>query len=70
MDLKFESNKGKETFVASNDVSLLEAYLAEGSECRAFPFAVCRKDRTVGFLMIGSTRRRCTICMNKRVRRY
>ena len=32
--------KDQKGFVAPNDSSLLEAYLAVGSACRAFPFGI------------------------------
>ncbi len=51
VDLKVK--KKQKTFVAPNGGSLLEAYLAVGSACRAFPFAVCNDKKPVGFLMIG-----------------
>ena len=45
--------RDQRSYVAPNDASLLEAYLAAGSECKAFPFAVCRDGKPVGFLMVG-----------------
>ena len=51
IDLKVR--KEQKSFVAPNEGSLLEAYLAVGSECKAFPFAICNDKKLVGFLMIG-----------------
>ena len=45
--------KAQKGFVAPNDFSLLEAYLAVGSDCRAFPFGIYCDKKPVGFLMIG-----------------
>ncbi|MBQ7173005.1 MAG: GNAT family N-acetyltransferase [Clostridia bacterium] len=51
LDLKVA--KTQKNFVASNDVSIIEAYTTAGTACRAFPFAICTEKRPVGFLMIG-----------------
>ena len=53
LDLKLR--KEQKNFVASNEISIVQAYTAQGTGCSAFPFAICRdKDRKpVGFLMIG-----------------
>ena len=40
-------------FVASNTGSLAEAYVAITNGGVAFPFAICRNNKPVGFLMIG-----------------
>jgi diamine N-acetyltransferase len=45
--------KEQKNFVAANANSLLEAYLAAGSDCTAFPFAIYDDKKLVGFLMIG-----------------
>lgn len=45
--------KAQKNYVADNKDSILEAYLAEGSGCKAFPFAICNDEKPVGFLMIG-----------------
>ena len=39
--------------MAPNDISLVQAYAALGTGCQAFPFAICRDKKPVGFLMIG-----------------
>ena len=51
IDLKVK--KEQKEFVAPNDISILQAYTAIGTECRAFPFAVYHGKKAVGFLMIG-----------------
>ena len=51
LDLKVK--KEQKTFVASNDISLIQAYVAVGSDCRAFPFVIFNDKKPVGFLMIG-----------------
>lgn len=40
-------------FVAGNDESLIEAYIAITANGRAFPFGIYDGDTPVGFLMIG-----------------
>ena len=45
--------KAQKTFVAPNDISILEAYTAIGTDCTAFPFGIYRDNKPVGFLMIG-----------------
>ena len=51
LDLKVA--KAQKGFVASNDISLVQAYVAADTACRAFPFAVFNDKKAVGFLMIG-----------------
>ena len=51
LDLKVA--KTQKEFVASNDVSIIQAYTAEGTGCVAFPFAIMNGKRAVGFLMVG-----------------
>ena len=51
LDLKVA--KTQKNFVASNDISIIQAYTTEGTACRAFPFAICTEKRPIGFLMIG-----------------
>ena len=51
LDLKVaKTQKGD---VASNDISIIQAYTAIGTGCTAFPFAICNGKKPVGFLMIG-----------------
>ncbi|MBQ9545210.1 MAG: GNAT family N-acetyltransferase [Clostridia bacterium] len=45
--------KAQKDFVASNDLSLLQAFTAEGTGCSAFPFAIYNGKKPVGFVMIG-----------------
>ena len=45
--------RSQKNFVADNRDSILEAYLAVGTECKAFPFAIYNDKTPVGFLMIG-----------------
>ncbi len=40
-------------FVAPNDVSIMEAYLALSHNGHAFPFAILAEERPVGFCMVG-----------------
>ncbi len=51
VDLKVR--RDQKGFVASNDVSILQAYVCPGTGCAAFPFGVYDGERPVGFLMIG-----------------
>ena len=51
IDLKVA--KKQKTFVAPNDISILQAYVSIGTDCTAFPFVIYRDQRPVGFLMIG-----------------
>lgn len=51
IDLKVK--KHQKSFVASNDISIVQAYSAIGTKCVAMPFAICNEKRPVGFLMIG-----------------
>ena len=51
--LKLRVLDNQETFVASNDISLIEAYTAITSNGYAFPFGIYDEDTPVGFLMIG-----------------
>lgn len=45
--------KEQEYFVASNEVSIIEAYIAETGNGHAFPFGIYENDTPIGFLMIG-----------------
>lgn len=51
IDLKVK--KHQKNFVASNDISIVQAYSAAETGCVAMPFAICNEKRPVGFLMIG-----------------
>ena len=45
--------RSQKEFVAPNDASIMEAYVARGTGCSAFPFAIYNDAKPVGFLMIG-----------------
>ena len=51
--LKLSVSKKQESFVASNDISMIEAYTAITGNGYAFPFGIYEDDTPVGFLMIG-----------------
>ena len=51
--LKLKVHEGQKNYVASNDISLIEAYIAISSGGHAFPFGICEGSTPVGFLMIG-----------------
>ena len=51
LDLKLK--RDQKPFVASNEISLVQAYTTIGTDCHAFPFAICSDQKTVGFLMVG-----------------
>lgn len=51
--LELKVARSQKGFVASNDISIVQAYVAQGTGCSAFPFAICRDHKPVGFLMIG-----------------
>ena len=57
--LELKLRKEQKHFVASNDISIVQAYTAQGTGCSAFPFAIYNDKRVVGFLM-DSTKRPCT----------
>ena len=51
--LKLRVSDDQKTFVASNDISIIEAYTAITGNGYAFPFGIYAEDTPVGFLMIG-----------------
>jgi diamine N-acetyltransferase len=51
--LKLRVAKDQRDFVASNDRSLIQAYLSLAEGEPVFPFAICRGEKPVGFLMIS-----------------
>lgn len=51
--LKLSVEESQKTFVAPNDVSIIEAYIAVTRNGHAFPFGIYQDDTPVGFLMIG-----------------
>ena len=51
--LKLHVSKEQESFVAPNDLSIIEAYLAITGNGHAFPFGIFEDEIPVGFLMVG-----------------
>ena len=51
--LKLTVSESQKSFVASNEVSIIEAYTAITGNGYAFPFGIYDGDTPVGFLMIG-----------------
>lgn len=51
--LKLKVSDDQANFVASNDLSIIEAYIAITSNGHAFPFGIFDDNIPVGFLMIG-----------------
>ena len=51
--LKLTVADHQKNFVADNDVSIIEAYIAITSNGYAFPFGIFEDDTPVGFVMIG-----------------
>ncbi len=45
--------ESQRSFVASNDVSIIEAYTAIAANGYAFPFGIYEEEKPVGFLMVG-----------------
>ena len=50
IDLKLK--RDQKNFVASNSISIIQAYAAIDTKCDAFPFAVYNDKKIVGFLMV------------------
>lgn len=51
--LKLQVSEDQKTFVADNDISIIEAYTTISGNGYAFPFGIYDGDTPVGFLMIG-----------------
>lgn len=51
--LKLRVSEEQKSFVASNDISIIEAYTAITGNGYAFPFGIYENDMPIGFLMIG-----------------
>ena len=51
--LKLRVSDAQKSFVASNDISIIEAYIALTSGGHAFPFGIYDEETPVGFCMIG-----------------
>ena len=50
---KLKVSRKQSSFVASNNNSLAEAYVAITNGQVALPFAICKNNKPIGFLMIG-----------------
>ena len=51
--LKLNVSEDQKGFVAANDTSIIEAYIAITGNGYAFPFGIYDSEKPVGFLMIG-----------------
>ena len=51
--LKLKVSEDQQSFVAGNEVSLIEAYIAKAENAQIFPFGIYHDGVPVGFLMIG-----------------
>lgn len=51
--LKLRVSEKQKSFVASNDISMIEAYISITGNGYAFPFGIYEDDVPIGFLMIG-----------------
>lgn len=51
--LKLKVREEQKEFVASNDLSIIEAYIVISGNGHAFPFGIYVDETPVGFLMIG-----------------
>lgn len=51
--LKLKVANEQKNFVASNDISIIEAYTAITGNGHAFPFGIYENDIPIGFLMVG-----------------
>ena len=51
--LKLKVSESQRSFVAANDVCIIEAYTTVTANGYAFPFGIYDKETPVGFLMIG-----------------
>ncbi|SFN61883.1 diamine N-acetyltransferase [Pseudobutyrivibrio sp. UC1225] len=51
--LKLSVDDSQKTFVASNEISIIEAYTAITAHGYAYPFGIYEGDTPIGFLMIG-----------------
>ena len=51
--LELQVAENQKDFVASNDESLIEAYVTLAENGKVFPFGIYDDDKPVGFLMIG-----------------
>lgn len=51
--LKLKVSKEQKSYVAGNDISLIEAYISKTENGQIFPFGIYKDDVPVGFLMVG-----------------
>ncbi len=51
--LKLHVSEEQKSFVAGNDISIIEAYTTITGNGYAFPFGIYEEDTPIGFLMIG-----------------
>lgn len=51
--LNLKVSEEQQDFVAGNDISLIEAYIAKAENGQIFPFGIYKNDLPIGFLMIG-----------------
>lgn len=51
--VKLSVSEDQKSFVAKNDISIIEAYTAITGGGHAFPFGIYNDDMPVGFFMIG-----------------
>ena len=51
--LKLQVSETQKSFVAANDISIIEAYITITANGYAFPFGIYDNETPVGFLMIG-----------------
>ena len=51
--LKLKVADTQRSFVAGNDISIIEAYTAITANGHAFPFGIYENEKPVGFLMVG-----------------
>jgi diamine N-acetyltransferase len=51
--LELRVREDQKEFVAPNDISLIEAYIALAHNASAFPFGIYDDETLVGFLMVG-----------------
>ncbi len=57
--LELKVAKEQENFVASNDISIIEAYIAITENGYAYPFGIYENDTLIGFLMVGFDKDDC-----------
>lgn len=57
--LKLSVSESQKNFVASNEISILEAYAAIASNGYVFPFGIFDGDAPVGFVMVGYDKDDC-----------